>query len=77
MKEKITEIIKAVEFECAPCLAGKMEDPEVSNCANEIIDLISEEIEKMKNPYPDTMAFRISHPVFEDCRQAILNLLNP
>lgn len=39
-----------------------------------ILALICEEIEKMENPYPDTMAFRISHPAFEEFRQKILTI---
>lgn len=71
MREKIAKILTRFEGTAFYPYGSSV----VETRSQEILALISEEIEKMRNPYPDTMAFRISHPAFEDCRQAILKIL--
>ena len=47
--------------------------------ANLYVNDFTEEIEKVENPYPDTIwgAQDIEYIAFEECRQAILSLFRP
>jgi len=83
MREKIAEIIGKYNPPSdneAP-IAIMYSDEE---CTDQILTLITNEIEKVENPTPISTRYddprymdRLAHEYFEKCRQEILSLLRP
>ena len=80
MKEEIANLIgeamiaQVPNITCPKVEAKALEARD--NAVNNILSLISEEIEKVGNPYTARMNDMYMLP-FENCRQKILALLNP
>ena len=78
MREQIAEIIQRgagdISFGYGEYAAPLYHKQIISPIADQILNLISEEIEKVENPYDKTLGISLA---FEYCRQKILNLFRP